>query len=172
MLKPLIRKVLDSQERKLGESLDYVRHILRTSLRAFFKFAKVLPLSAYRRVLPVDAHAVAVLVATADADCGTCVQIGVNLAQQEGVPNDILEATVRQRPDDLPEALANVYRFTKGVVESSGEEDALRDAMRAQYGEEGLVELALAIASCRVFPEVKRALGFAKNCKLVEVRVA
>lgn len=43
--------------------------------------------------------------------------------------------------------------------------------LRERYGEEGLVELALAIASARVFPVTKRALGYALSCSKVEVRV-
>jgi hypothetical protein len=36
---------------------------------------------------------------------------------------------------------------------------------------EGLVELALAIASARVFPIAKRALGYATSCTLVDAKV-
>jgi alkylhydroperoxidase family enzyme len=162
---------LDTQERFTGVSADYLRHIARTSLPAFRRFARFFPLSRYRKALPADAAAVAKIVATRDEDCGTCVQIQVNLAKKAGVPADILRAAVNARPDDLPPDLADVYRFTVGVVEATGEEDALRDRLRARYGEEGLVELALAISSCRVYPITKRALGYATSCARVEINV-
>ena len=170
MLKPIILKLLAREERKLGASLDYVRHILSTSLRAFFKFGKVLPLSEYRRVLPVDAHFTARLVATRDEDCGSCVQIEVNLARKAGMSAALLKSVLAQQPDDLPLDLANVYRFAQAVVEARDDED-LRQKMRERYGEEGLVELALAMAVCRLFPVVKRTLGYAKSCSLVEVSI-
>jgi len=170
MLKSVILKVLAREERKLGGSLDYARHILRTSLRAFFKFGRVIPLSEYRRVLPVDAHFTARIVATRDEDCGTCVQIEVNLARRAGMSADLLESVLAERPDDLPLELAEVYRFARAVVKARDDEE-LRAKMRQRYGEEGLVELALAMAACRVFPIVKRTLGYAKSCSLVEVRV-
>jgi alkylhydroperoxidase family enzyme len=170
MLKPIILKVLAREEKKLGASLDYVRHILRTSLRAFFKFGKVLPLSEYRRVLPVDAHFTARLVAARDADCGSCVQIEVNLARKAGMSVDLLKSVVAERPNDLPLDLAEVYRFAQAVVEARDDED-LRQKMRDRYGEEGLVELALAMAACRVFPIVKRTLGYAKSCSAVGVQI-
>ncbi len=44
MLRFLILRKLASVEREIGVSVDYVRHILRVSLGAFFKFAKVFPL--------------------------------------------------------------------------------------------------------------------------------
>lgn len=171
MLRKLILRKLASEERKLGESVDYVRHILRVSLRAFFKFIKIMPFASYRRTLPADACAVAQLVATRDEDCGTCVQIGVNVALRDGVPADVLQAVIDERPDALPEPLADVYRFTESVVKADGNDEPLRDRVRRHYGDEGLVELSLAIAGCRVFPIVKRTLGYATSCRLVEIRL-
>jgi hypothetical protein len=171
MIRRLILFKLASEERKLGESLDYVRHILRTSLGAFLKFIKIMPLAQYRRILPLGPYYVAQLVATRDEDCGTCVQIEVNLAIKDGVDPGIIQLVLDCRPDELPDDLADVYRFAEAVVTSNGEEGPPRERIRARYGEKGLVELALAIASCRVFPITKRALGYAQSCAAVRVRV-
>jgi alkylhydroperoxidase family enzyme len=110
------------------------------------------------------------MVATQDEDCGTCVQIEVNLARKDGVPGNAIRAVLNNRPEDLTPELAEVYTFTKAVVEGSGEEEELRERIRERYGEEGLVELALGIAAARVFPVTKRALGFATSCALVEIK--
>ena len=59
MIRYLILKELDKQERSLGESVDYVRHILRSSLPAFFKFALFTPLAQHRRKLPPAPYHVA-----------------------------------------------------------------------------------------------------------------
>lgn len=171
MIRNLILKRLDKEERSLGESLDYVRHILRTSLPAFFKFALFTPLSQHRHKLPPTPYRVARILATQDEDCGTCVQIEVNLARRDGVPPEVIHAVLKGSLEDLTRELADVYRFAKAVVEASGEEETLRQRIRERYGEEGLVELALGIAAARVFPVTKRALGYATSCALVEVRV-
>jgi hypothetical protein len=99
------------------------------------------------------------------------VQIEVNLARREGVSGDVIRAVVDNRPEDLPPELAYVYRFTKAVVEASGTEDELRLRIVTRFGEEGLVELALGMATARVFPVTKRGLGYATNCALVEIEV-
>ncbi|MGH7161902.1 MAG: hypothetical protein ACREID_00345 [Planctomycetota bacterium] len=171
MLRALIERKLSAEERKLGASLDYARHILRTSLRAFLRFTKAIGLSSYRRRLPVEPWAVARIVATRDADCGTCVQIEVNLAKRAGVPAGVLAAAVQGRPDDLEPELRSAYRFAAAVARATGEEDALRDEIRRRWGEEGLVEMAIGIAACRFFPVVKRALGYATSCRLVRIEV-
>jgi len=171
MIRYLIGKQLDREERSLGESVDYVRHILRSSLPAFFKFALFTPLAQHRRKLPPTPYRVARIVATQDEDCGTCVQIEVNLAREDGVSSDVIRAVLSNRPEDLTPELAEVYRFTKAVVEASLEEGDLRQRIRERYGEAGLVELALGMAAARVFPVTKRALGFATSCALVEIKV-
>lgn len=174
MLQRLLMKKLDSVERELGGgsgSLDYMRQILRASRRAFFAFAKFVPLSRYRHVLPPEPAHVARLVATRDEDCGPCVQIAVNLARKDGLSPDVIAAVLERRPEDLPGPLADVYRFTEAVVEATGQDESYRDRLRARYGDEGLVELAFAMATCRVFPITKRALGYATSCAQVEIRV-
>ena len=171
MVRHLILKRLDSAERSLGVSLDYLRHIVRTSLTAFLKFALFTPLAQHRRKLPAAPYRVARIVATRDEDCGTCVQIEVNLALKDGVPAAVIRAAVNNHPQDLTPELADVYRFTSAVVELTGEEEPLRQRIRERYGEEGLVELALGIAAARMFPVTKRALGSATSCALVEIQV-
>lgn len=172
MLRKLILKRLDAEERNLGGvSIDYLRHIARTSLPAFFKFALFTPLARHRRRLPPDAYHVARLVATQHEDCGTCVQIEVNLARRAGVSTDVLRAAVRQLPEALPAELSDTYRFAQAVVEANGAEGEWRERVRERYGEEALVEMSLAIAAARIFPTTKRALGYATSCALVRVDV-
>ena len=171
MFKSLILRKLDQEERRLGGSMDYVRHMLDVSFGAFWRFVRFLPLSDYRKVLPADACHVARLVALQDADCGPCVQMAVNAAKQDGIPPEILRATLDGNLEELPQELIDVHRFTKSVVMANEETDELRETLRERYGEAGLVELALAIASCRVFPTTKRAMGYAQSCSLVTVDV-
>lgn len=171
MIRRLILGQIDRFERKAGASLDYARFMVRTSLRAFLKFAKFVKLSSYRRVLSADAQAVAAIVATRAADCGPCVQIAVSLARQSGASRDVLAAAVEQRPDDLPDALVDVYRFAEAVAHQRENLDDLRERIRSRFGDEGLVELALAIGFTTVFPVAKRALGYAVSCQRVTVHV-
>ncbi len=171
MIRRFILYRLDKEERRLGASLDYLRHILRVSLSAFFKFAKIMPLATYRKTLPVDAYSVARLVATQHEDCGSCLQIEVNLAKSEGVSRDTIRATLNGEVEALSEQLADVYRFAEAVVRATDDDVVLREKVNQHYGDGGLVELALAIASCRVFPTTKRALGYAKSCRLVQIDV-
>lgn len=168
MIRSFILKQIDTQEHRFGVSMDYLRYMVRTSLKSFIKFSLFTPLAQHREALPVRAYHVACIVATLDEDCGSCVQLQINLAQQNGVPAEIIQAILSEKPEDLPIDLAEVYWFTKAVVEN-GDTDRSREQLQKLYGEKALVELALAIASSRVFPITKRALGFAISCERIEV---
>jgi hypothetical protein len=63
MLRWLINRKLDSEEKKLGESVDYIRHIVDVSPGAFFRFASILTFANSRKTLSKDAWFVAQLVA-------------------------------------------------------------------------------------------------------------
>jgi alkylhydroperoxidase family enzyme len=171
MLRRFILARIAAAEKQLGVPLEYCRFMIRVSLRASLKFAKFLAVDEYRRVLPPAPCYVARIVAVRDADCGTCVQIAVNQAKKAGLPAELLRAVLDGKLDGLPEDVREAYRFAEAVVTASGEEDALRERIRLRYGDEGLIEMALAIASCRVFPMIKRALGYAVSCSAVPVRV-
>ena len=171
MLRRFILARIKSAEKDLGVSLEYCRFIIRVSLRAFFKFAKFLAVDEYHRALPPSPCYVARIVATQHEDCGTCVQIAVNQAKKAGLSTELLRAVLDGKLDGMPEELTDAYHFAEAVLTGNGEEDAWRERIRLRYGDEGLIEMALAIATCRVFPTIKRALGYAVSCSAVTVRV-
>jgi hypothetical protein len=170
MLRRIILARIASAEKNLGVPLDYCRFIVRVSLRAFLKFAKFLAVDEYRRVLPPGPFYVARIVATRHEDCGSCVQIAVNQAKKAGVPAELLRGVLDCKMDALPEELSEAYHFAEAVLMANGEENLWRERIRLRYGDEALIEMALAIATCRVFPTIKHALGYSISCSEVAVR--
>jgi hypothetical protein len=55
------------------------------------------------------------------------------------------------------------------VVRRSADDDEFRDAVRAQWGQQGVIDLTLALQLGRMFPMVKAGLGYAKECRRVTV---
>lgn len=167
MLRWAIKRKLAGEEKKLGASLDYVRHILDTSRGAFFAFARCLHLAEYRKAAPADAVAVAGIAATRDRDCGECVQIAINQAKKAGVPNSILHAAVTGDNETLPSDLKAVHELTRAVIEGDDAKANIhRDEVRGHYGERALIEIAYATAMGQFFPTIKRTLGYAESCSV------
>jgi alkylhydroperoxidase family enzyme len=171
MLGFLIRRKIRSTEKKLGEPLDYLREMFDKAPGAFWQFAKVAKSSGYHNKLPAAPFHVARLVAVHIQDCGPCVQTCVNLAKADGVDPAVLRSALAGDFDALPEALADVARFAQAVTSGTGDEDTYRERLRAVFGDEAMIELALAITLCQTFPILKRGLGHAKSCSLVKVDV-
>ncbi len=171
MIRRLMLHGVARQERKLGASLEYIRHIIRASVPAALKFGMFTPMAEHRKLLPAVPYWVARLVATQREDCGTCVQIEVNLALEDGVPGDVVRATLDGNLESLPDEAREAYAFAQAVLAATDSEGPHRERLRELYGEAGLVELALGMAAARVFPVTKRALGYAVSCSAVDLRV-
>jgi hypothetical protein len=170
MLKTLINWQIDRAERQLGVPLDYGRWLAGVSLSATWRLARFTKIMQAGHGFSHARHIAGLVGAMAD-DCGSCVQIGVNLSRQAGIPREQLSAVVERRPEDLPEELAAVYRFAEAVTLNSDEQDELREVVRKFYGDRGLVEICMAVAMHRVYPTLKRGLGYAKSCSRVVVEV-
>jgi hypothetical protein len=61
------------------------------------------------------------------------------------------------------------FRFADAVVRRSADDEEFRDAVRAQWGQKGVIDLTLALQLGRMFPMVKGGLGYAKECRRVTV---
>ena len=171
MIAQLMEQRFRSTERKTGESVDFLRDIYRASGAALVKFALFLPMAAHRRAAPADAYHLARLVAVLHEDCGPCLQTVVTQARRAGVNRDVIRATITGEAGALGDPLAIVHRFAEAVVSCDPEAADLSNMVADQYGNEALVDLALAIASTRVFPTLKRALGHARSCAATAIDV-
>lgn len=170
MLRWLIGKRLDAEEERLGESVDYLRYINDRSPSAVLRFAALGPFANSRKTLPADAWYAAQLVALQHHDCGTCLQIGVNLARDDGVASRLIEDVLRGDWSALAPPLATVCQFTSDAVVDKVADEAARQTIVDEYGENGLIELSFAIAAAAIPPTVKRVLGFSTSCALVGIR--
>ena len=48
-------------------------------------------------------------------------------------------------------------------------DEEFRDAVKAQWGEKGVIDLTMGLQLGRMFPMVKAGLGYAKECRRVTV---
>jgi hypothetical protein len=172
-VKRIANWAIEREERRLGVSLDYLREIANGSSEAMLKIALLAPFASHRKRLPKTAYHLAKIVVSRFVDCGSCVQIAVNLALQDGVPRNYVRAVLQDasvQVRELPFALREVTDYARSVAEGSDNLE-LRETLRDRYGTEGLTELAFAIASAQMNPTIKRALGHAQSCSLQPVTV-
>jgi hypothetical protein len=169
MVRWLMRKRLDAFERAFDYDMSYAREILDAGPDALMAFGKVQAMAKYRKGVPADAWYAAKLVGTLAEDCGPCTQLVTTMAEREGVPAETLRAVLAGDPGSMPADVALAFRFAHAALAHDPGADALRDEVVARWGRKGLVSLAFALTSARIFPTLKYALGHGRACTRVTV---
>ena len=163
------RRILRRFNQRYGYDTSYPDMLLRESPAAFFKFAPLMKASRHREVVPVEASFAAALVGAKAEDCGPCAQLVVDMALEAGIPKNQIEAVVRRDARAMNDSTVLAFRFADAIMRRSVDEDEHRDAVRAQWGEKGVIDLAFALQMGRMFPMMKTALGYAKECRRISV---
>jgi hypothetical protein len=165
----IARRTLRAFAKRYGYDVSYLEMMLNCSPSAFFKFAPLVKAAAHREAAPTDASFAAKIVGALAEDCGPCTQLVVDMALEAGMPKDQIEAVLRRDVRAMNEATTLGFRFADAVVRRSSEDDEFRDAVRAQWGPKGVIDLTLALQMGRMFPMVKAGLGYARECRRVAV---
>lgn len=169
MRKFIARRMLHAFSKRYGYDTGYIEMVLEESPGAFFKFASVMKAAAHREMVPVEASFAAKITGALAEDCGPCTQLCVDMALEAGMANDQIEAVLRRdvRAMALPVLLG--FQFADAIVNRSMLDETFRDAVRAHWGEKGVIDLTMALQMGRLFPMIKLALGYAKECRRVTV---
>jgi hypothetical protein len=170
MLGWLVKKKLAAFEKDFGYDASYMREMYEVSPKAFWKYSKITGMSSLREDVSKEAWYAAKIVTTLAEDCGPCAQLVVTMAERDGVSADALRAILAGDSAAMPSDAALGFSFAKAVLRRDIEEsDRLRADVVARWGKKAVVSLALAIASARVFPAVKYALGHGHSCSRIQI---
>ena len=92
------------------------------------------------------------------------------MAEREGVAPRTLRAILVRDPGGMSTDAALGFRFARAVLTRDiALSDALRAEVRERWGGRAVVSLAFAVASSRVFPATKYALGHGRCCSRIVV---
>jgi hypothetical protein len=169
MFDAFARLTLGRMEARYNYDTGYLRHMLKHAPRAFWKFSRLAKLSQHRESAPVEALFTVKLLGAMKEDCGPCIQLVADFAKEAKVPAGQIEAVLRRDMAAMSEPVALAYRYGQAVLSRLPEADALRQAVRARWGEKGLIDLAIGMQAGRLFPMLKDALGYARECRRVNV---
>jgi hypothetical protein len=169
MRKFIARRMLRAYSKRYGYDTSYLEMMLEESPRAFFKFASVAKAAAHREAIPVEASFAAKLTGAMAEDCGPCTQLCVDMALEAGMAKDQIEAVLRRDIRAMTPSVKLGFQFAAAVAHRSADDEACREAVRARWGEKGVIDLTMALQIGRLFPMIKLALGYAKECRRVTV---
>ena len=170
MLKRIAHSMIRKAEHRLGVSLDYVHKIAETDFGLLTRYNKIFGYLDPNRHVPALAYHTARLRGALAADCGTCVEVEINLAKQAGVDPAHLAKILSADYASLPLEIAAVATLTDAVTGRREDDPTSREVVRDAFGEAGLIELSYAMNGAALIPGIKRAMGYATACDLKTLR--
>jgi hypothetical protein len=166
----MIEPKLASFERDYDYDTTYLRRIAQTSGSAFLRFFLFSLFADHREETPAEAWFIAKLASVVREDCGPCTQLVVRMAEEHDVPADDIRGALSGDERAMSSNAALALRFTNAVSDRDIlEASRLRAEVIERWGERALVTLAFAMASARVYPTIKYALGQGQACSRVTV---
>ena len=172
MMRWLLRRTVESFERKWNYDAGYLKEIVDLSPWAAVRFSLATSLGNYRRDVPPAALFAAGITAVRSEDCGPCTQLGITMAEQQGVGPGILRALLKDDAAAMPEDVALAWRFTRATLAHDAAADEYRAEIVRRWGPRAVVTLAFAITTARMYPTVKYAMGHGQICSRVIVNGA
>lgn len=98
-------------------------------------------------------------------DCGPCVETVRHYALAEGLDPERVKKALAGTPETPEDALA--YGFGAAIASGDLIQAAeLGDEIEERFGRDVRTELSLGAASVRIFPAMKRGLGYASACQI------
>lgn len=162
------KTALKSFEEHYGYDASYLHEILETSPEGYEAFSKFGDMGMYRKVLSSEVFFVSKIATAQTEDCGPCTELNVRMAREAGVSGEVIRGALKGK--GLSEELEQVRRFSIAVAFNELRPGQVEE-MQDRLGREGLAELALCIASMRVYPCMKRALGFDQACSIAPLAI-
>jgi len=169
MRNAIARAMLTRMAKRYDYDVSYMSYLLTEAPQAFWRFMRAGALSRHRERVPVEAAFTVQLLATMAEDCGPCTQLIVQFATEAKMPAEQIEAVLTRQLPTMSSDVALAYRYANAILNRSVDASNAREAVRARWGEKGLIDLALAMQGARMYPMMKDALGFALECRRVSV---
>jgi len=162
------RTFVKLMKRMVGEGEPYFGDLSDAGGFAIEKFQHGMVLSGHYYHAPKELVHMARLGSARAEDCGPCVEIVRNFALADGMKPERLQNALVGTPDNAEDLLA----FEFGASIAGGDvmrASELGDEIETKYGRPVRTELTLSAASGRLFPAVKRGLGYASACTIPQL---
>ena len=164
-------EMLEGFQNHYNYDTTYMKEMLVSNPKAYEIFEAFLPMASFKDKAPTDVIFVAKLATMKNEDCGKCLQLNVDMALETGVDKEIIKEVVFNEGKNLSRDLKEIYDFTLAVANKEDIEANLYDKINKKYSKAILTEIALTIASTKVFPAVKRVLNDFHSCSVIQLKV-
>lgn len=170
----MIGSLLKIGFRSFGHRYDYdtayMAHVTDTSVWAGLRLFLLPYVTQFRGPKAArDVWSGAFLASILDGDCGPCAQLTIDMAVEAEVRADQLALCIEGHPEKAGDVGLG-FRFARAAIAGTPELDELRDEIGQRFGEAAVTAASFAASSGRMYPVLKRGLGFASACSRLHVR--
>lgn len=170
MFTRFVRRQLERFERRWQYDASYMREVLdEGGIGALLPMQTLQKLGAYRKDVSPEVHYAAGLAATRAADCGPCMQLGVRMAEAQGVSSEVLRAIVAGDRQAMSADVRLAYDLACATASRDASCTELSRQARRRWGARGLMSLAYAMVLGQSYPTIKYALGHGHACERITV---
>lgn len=170
MIRYFLKMGIRQFARRYNYDTDYMSHVVDTSAAAGVRLSLLPIYSQFRG--PKEARnlwAGAMLGSTQEGDCGPCVQLIVDMALEVAVPADQLALCLQGNAAAAGDVGLG-FRFSQAAIENAPELEELRSEIENRFGPSAVTAASFAASSGRIYPVLKRGLGFGQTCSRVHIK--
>lgn len=156
--------------RRYNYDTGYMSHVVDISTAAGVRLSLLPIYSQFRG--PKEARnlwAGAMLGSTQEGDCGPCVQLIVDMALEMAVPTEQLALCLQGNAATAGDVGLG-FRFSQAAIENAPELEGLRNEIEKRFGPSAVTAASFAASSGRIYPVLKRGLGFGQTCSSVHIK--
>lgn len=169
MYKGLVKKQLEKFGSRWGYDTGYMQQIVdEAGVGAMMPMQALQKPGRYRKA-PRDAWFGAALTAGKAADCGPCLQLGVRMAEAEGVSPQLIRAILERDYEKCSRDAVLGMDLASATMARDGSGEETRAEILKRWGRAGLVSLAYAIVGAQAYPTFKYAIGHGHACVRLQI---
>lgn len=154
---------------RYGYDVQYMRDMLDSAPALFVGLGRISSVARKPRYTSTSAFFAAKIVGALSEDCGPCVQLVVDMAREAGMDDGEIRAVVSGEIQGLPEDTRLGAELALEICRASDRLTRARQAVQVRWGPAGVAELSLTVALARLYPTLKRGMGYAQRCEQVHV---
>jgi len=156
-------------ERQTKYNAAYMHQIIDVSPGAGIRLSLLPLINQYKGDAPAALWYGAGIASMIDGDCGPCLQLMVDGALHDGVSESDIEALIAHDLSAASDDARLGFLLGKAAIEGDAQAQEWRETVVVRHGRKALIGLAYVTATARVYPVLKRVLGYGDECQIVRI---
>lgn len=169
MIQTILRSSIRRFAKKYNYDADFMVHVVDASTIAGLRLSALPVYGGFRGPkVSQDVWNGALLGSTQEGDCGPCVQVIVDMALEVGTPAGQLASCLRGESHAAGDVGLG-YQFARAAIAGGPDLEDLRDQIDQRFGVTAVIAASIAASYGRVYPVLKRGLGFGQTCTSIVI---